>query len=95
MDRPPYARAARLIAAAGQFWPLIDAENVQADVLSLRVDRFLNVVYAWCVVRVKEGDREMFEAQLDMPLDGEEPTEEQLEDEGAGFMAAMQQLTGG
>ena len=40
-------------------------------------------------------DREMLNERINMPLDGEEPSEEVLEAEGAEFVATMKQLTGG
>jgi hypothetical protein len=52
----------------------------------------MNCVYGWCVERVDPEKREQWEAELTAVLPGREkakPTDRQLEQEGADFMAAM------
>jgi hypothetical protein len=52
----------------------------------------MNCVYGWCVERIEYDKREEWEAQLTAELPGREkakPTEQQIEQEGADFMAAM------
>lgn len=69
----PYRAVVRLIATGGHYWPLIDAEFAgRGDLLDLRLDRFLNYIYAWAFTRIgSEEDREKFIQELDMPLEGE------------------------
>jgi len=72
------------------------------DLLRLSPAKFLRHVYAWCIERVPTEDREKWESMLEAPLEGSspkrQPSEKQIEADGAAFMQAMQQhstLTGG
>jgi hypothetical protein len=52
----------------------------------------MNLVFAWCVQRIAEDKREMWEAELRAPLPGREkaaPTTAEIEAEGDEFMATM------
>jgi hypothetical protein len=86
--RPPYRRAVRLYSIADARWPHIDAAYPDVDLLSLPVDRFLNLVYAWSASRVAPDRYEQWEKEMDDPLPGErvsvtrEPTEAELDTEG-------------
>lgn len=54
--------------------------------------RFMNLVFAWCVQRIAEDKREMWEVELRGPLPGREkaaPTMAEAEAEGDEFMATM------
>jgi len=58
--------------------------------LTLPPHRFMNCVYGWCVERVEKRDE--WDAMLTAELPGREkakPTEQQMEQEGADFMATM------
>lgn len=62
--------------------------------------RFLNCVYAWCLLHLST-ERDEFDYMLNAPIPGAErtqPSDEVAEIEGAAFMQAMathQQMTGG
>lgn len=52
----------------------------------------MNCVYGWCVERIDPEKREEWDMMLSAALPGQEkaePTEQQMEQEGADFMAAM------
>ncbi|MFL5861748.1 MAG: hypothetical protein ACJ780_13360 [Solirubrobacteraceae bacterium] len=54
--------------------------------------RFMNLVFAWCVERIADDRREMWEADLRAPLPGREktaPTTAEIAAEGDDFMATM------
>jgi len=98
--RPPYRSALRLYAIGVQRWAEVDAHYYQVDLLTVRIDRYLNFVYAWAIERAEKPEEWIM--HLDDPLPGESPSahvsEAAAEAEGAMFMAAMaqhQQLTGG
>ena len=107
MGSPPYPTVLRLIALAGERWAEIDGELAARgiDAFGLRIDRFLNLIYAWYVARVE--DRERFEMMLTAPLPGArrrraprtrtpvptETAEDRQEAEGfLGFLAEHQQI---
>jgi len=65
--------------------------------MTLRIDRFFNYVYSWCISRVE--DRREFEMMLAEPLPGRTPrgrapSPAELETEGSDFMAFMGQMQG-
>ncbi len=101
MVGPPYQVCLRLYGIAAARWQEIDGTCAQAggfDPLSLPIDRFCNMIYAWAVERVK--DREEFDQMLTAPLPGSkvkkpDPTSAELQDEGASFMALQSELAGG
>jgi hypothetical protein len=96
---PPYRAALRLCVIASAHWAEIDAAYASADIIWFPPHRFLNVVYTWTLDRLPPEKREEWVMTLNDPLPGESPsktlTAAEVEDEGAGFMAAMQQLKGG
>lgn len=60
--------------------------------MTLRPDRFCNLIYAWAIERVEdvtEFNRVLFE-----PVAGKSVSSAVLDDEGAGFMSFMSQVTG-
>jgi hypothetical protein len=66
--------------------------------MTLRIDRFFNYVYSWCIERVQ--DRAELDAMLALPLPGSTspgrvPSRAELETEGSDFMAFMGQMTTG
>ena len=100
MGGPPYQACLRLYAVAAERWAEVEAAYATIDLFSIGCRRFLNCVYAWCVARIPDENREEWDTQLIAPLPGQEaalPSEAQIEQEGMDFMAAMaahQQLTG-
>lgn len=99
MDGKPYPVAVRLYAVAIGRWAELDAEYIHIDLMGLPPHRFCNLIYTWCLKHIKEDDREMWLMQLNQPLPGYEDkvTDSVAEDEGAAFMAMMdqnKQLTG-
>ena len=65
--------------------------------MSLRLDRFFNYVYSWCIERVQ--DRADFDLMLGTPIPGSTPrgrvpSRAELEAEGSDFMAFMGQMQG-
>ena len=102
MVGPPYRTAFRLYAIGVERWAEVEATYYQEDVLGFRIDKYLNLVYAWCVPRIDPEKLEEWIVALDNPLPWESPSahvsEAAAESEGAMFMAAMQQhktVTGG
>ena len=95
MDGTPYRAAVRLYSIASERWAEVEATYYQADILGYRIDRFFNLIFAWCVERVDHEKREEWELALDMPLPDESPSayvsEASAEAEGALFLSAMQQ----
>lgn len=91
MVGPPYVAALRLHAVAQRYWAQIDGEAIRQgstlDLLTLPPDRFFNVVQSWAVERSKDPERWL--AELTRPLDGgaRKPSPEELDREGADFMA--------
>lgn len=89
--RPPYPTALRLYAIAAERWAEIDGLCAQngVDPIRLRPDRFCNLIYAWAVERVE--DRERFDFDLNAPMPGQvrQPSEAELEREGADFMSFL------
>jgi hypothetical protein len=88
----------KLIAYASQNWVAIDASNPGLDILSLRPDRFLNVVHQWLRARVK--DVEMFEMMLNTPPPAPRgkpapPTPMEAESEMADFGALYAEMQQG
>ena len=96
MVRPPYHVALRLYYIASEHWPLIDASYPSVDLIRFPAHRFLNFVYAWAIERIPPDKIEEWMHMLNQPLSGREakPTEDELEADGASFMAAMQTLKG-
>jgi hypothetical protein len=86
---PPYVAALRLDAIAERHWPQIDGEAGRqgVDLLTLPIDRFYNAVQSWAVERVKDPERWL--AELTRPLVGgvRHPSPEEVEREGADFLA--------
>lgn len=82
-------------------WAEIEAAYYQIDLIRETPRKFLNLVFAWCVAAMNRDDREKWETMLTAPLPGakpKKPSEQTAEQEGADFMAMMQQhkaLTGG
>lgn len=99
VDRPPYRAALRLYAIGVERWAEIEARYYQEDILGFRIDKYLNLVFAWCIPKVDPEKVEEWTVALDNPFPWESPddyvSEAAAEAEGAMFMAAMQQLTGG
>lgn len=66
--------------------------------MTLRPQKFLNVIYRWALQRIDPEKREQWEFDLDAPLPWEKadraPTQEQLEREGQDFLNFMQQVNG-
>lgn len=94
MDRTPYPAALRLYAIAEERWPEIDAAYYQRSIIEFSPHRFLNCVYAWCLLHIDLTKREEWEAMLAAPLNPSKkakPSDAQVEAEGAGFMALMGQ----
>ena len=93
MDWPPYPTALRLYAIAAERWAEIEAHYLAVDLLRLPAAKFLNAVYAWCVVQMQPDDREKWEIMLSAPIPGTEsrvrPSEVTAEAEGAAFLSAM------
>ena len=90
MVRPPYPAVVRLCAIASERWPEIDAAYYQIDLLRLKPHRFLNLVYAWCVERVKHGEFEKWEQELYDLLPWQDSTSEAaVNAESESFMAMM------
>lgn len=97
--RAPYPAVLRLYAIADERWAEIESHYIQVDLLGVGPRRFLNCVYAWCVMRMDQETRERWEEELHSPLPGQKKaTDSMVEAEGAAFMAAMQahkRVTGG
>ena len=88
-----YAAAVRLFRIAGHYWPEIDGACARQgfDPLDLGVDRFLNLVYAWCTERManaSEEDWTTWKEVLYAPLTGLDPdrvTQDVIDDEMSLF----------
>jgi len=91
VDGPPYPVALRLYAIAESRWPEIEAHYLPTNILKLSPATFCNAVYAWCVLHMDPEQREKWDLLLEAPLPGMEarPTDRQIEDEGAAFMALL------
>jgi len=99
---PPYRAALRLYAIGVERWAEVESHYYQEDILGFRIDKYLNLVFAWCMTQMAGATGEKIEewiVALDNPFPWESPddyvSEAAAEAEGAMFMAAMQQLTGG
>ena len=91
VDRPPYPVALRLYTVAAVRWAEVEAAYYQIDLLTVGPRKFLNLVYAWCVQWMDPEKREEWEQALNAPMEGtRHPTDLQLEQEGADFMATLQ-----
>jgi hypothetical protein len=71
---PPYRTVVRLLEVAGYFWVHLDGDRAD-DLLDLRLDRFLNHVYHYAVLRLSPEDKERFDTELMSPLEGESAKE--------------------
>lgn len=62
--------------------------------MKLPAYRMLNYVFLWCLERIEPDRREEWKMELESPLDpAAEPTEAEMEEDGAMFMAALGQVT--
>ena len=94
----PYARAVRLYAIAVDNWAALDGSFPAVEIATLPSYKFLNVVFRWCLDRIEPDKLEGWIAMLNEPLPwavDRGPSPEQLEREGADFMAFMNQINGG
>jgi len=96
---PPYRTALRLYAIGVERWAEIEAAYYQETILSFRIDKYLNLIFAWCLAQMAGAEPEKIEEwimSLDHPFPWETPgsyvSEAEVEAEGAMFMAAMQQV---
>lgn len=98
MVRPPYRVAWRLLLVAISNWAELDGEAVLKgqDLLSLRCDRFFNVITHMVFRGVHDEDkRRELETELNRPLPGQarqEPSPEerkQINDEWSSFMQGI------
>lgn len=55
--------------------------------MSLRVDRFLNAIYAWCLPRVPAEERDKWLYQLSAPIPGRVPSQASVAEEMDSFAA--------
>jgi hypothetical protein len=86
--RPPYHVVVRLVLIAQERWVEIDGEAALKgveDLMSLRVDRFLNAIYVWCVQRIEPDDLDRWQFQLNEPFPGRAVTAEVVEQEMDAF----------
>lgn len=89
MDGPPFPAVARLYLIAEERWAEIESDYPGVDLIRLPGHRFLNYVFGWCVKRIEPEKREEWEAMLDAPIPGMEPTPAMVEAEGQSFMDLM------
>lgn len=55
--------------------------------MGLRVDRFLNAVYVWCIRRIEPDDLDKWQWQLNEPIPGRAVTAAVVEEEMEAFAA--------
>lgn len=55
--------------------------------MGLRVDRFLNAIYAWCLPRLAPEERDKWEYQLSAPIPGRVPSRASVAEEMDSFAA--------
>lgn len=88
----------RLCTIAADHWDVIDTEYIQMNLIKLRFDRFLNVIFTWCMRQFTDEEKlKEWLYQLEEPLPGQikkEPTASQLAIEAEGFMALNAALGG-
>lgn len=98
MGRPPYQAALRLCVLAQDRWAEVDAAYLQADLVRLPYDRFLNAVYTFFVkslvdpndLKGSQERKEEFDMILDTPI-GDETSSGTFTDEqeADSFMSAF------
>ena len=95
----PYGAVHRLCGVAAARWAELDAEYArpgqELDLLDLRFDRFLNVVYTWALNRVSYDKLEDWLSTLNSPVFNHISAEERrrlAEEEMAIFADAQEKL---
>jgi hypothetical protein len=93
MVLPPYTECLKLIAIAQGNWGFFDGwcASQGINLFDLPFRRFLNLIYYKAVSSAANGGEEevaKFEAWLESPIPGREPSARVVEDEMAQFMAA-------
>lgn len=80
----------RLAALASSFWPQIEAEYYQIELLSIRPAKLLNLVFAWLIKHTPEDKMDETLMELDDLLPWEDANSAAAEElESASFTAMM------